>query len=85
MRFVAGFLVGILLTIAVVWGVDQVHGRPGDNPVEARRMVNWDAVRADLGDASVSIHQAWTNLVGQSRSGEKKNTSTPNEAPKSGA
>lgn len=73
MRFVAGIIIGVLLTIGAAYVIDSVHTAPGPDGRQARGMINWDVVNTNMAEASTSVQDAWANLVGRSRQQERKN------------
>lgn len=64
MRFFTGLVVGIVLTIGAAYVIDAMHGAPGPNGREARRMVNWEVVDANMRDLSTGVQAAWRRLTG---------------------
>ena len=71
MRFTAGLVVGVLLTVGAAYISDAARtptGRDG----EIRRMVNWDVVNANMQDLSSNVRDAWTRLVGGAKAIDRK-------------
>ena len=64
MRFFTGLIVGIALTIGAAYIADALHGAPGPDGREARRMVNWEVVSDNMRGLSASVQQGWHRLVG---------------------
>ena len=67
MRFISGLIVGILLTFGVAYVFDTMHGAPGPDGKEARRLVNWDVAGDDMRSLSTSVQDLWTKLVGETK------------------
>jgi hypothetical protein len=68
MRFAAGVLVGILITIAAAYLRDAALPSGAD----ARPMVNWDVVDRSVHDFSETVREQWARLVGGVRRAEKE-------------
>jgi hypothetical protein len=69
MRFVAGILVGVLITIAAAYLRDAAL--PSGTGAEARPMVNWDVAERSVHDLSETVREQWARLVGGVRRAEK--------------
>jgi hypothetical protein len=69
MRFAAGLIVGILITIAAAYLRDAAV--PSGTGPEARPMVNWDVVDRSVHDLSETVREQWARLVGGVRRAEK--------------
>ena len=71
MRFTTGIIVGVLLTIGAAYVTDATRTASGSDG-EARRMVNWSVVSANMQDLSSNVHGAWTRLVGGAKEIDRK-------------
>jgi hypothetical protein len=69
MRFAAGLIVGILVTIAAAYLRDAAL--PSGTGPEARPIVNWDVVDRSVRDLSETMREQWARLVGGVRRTEK--------------
>ena len=58
MRLLLGILIGVLLTIIVVYIVDL-----GADGVEQRHMVNWDVVGDRLGHLTAGLRAMWADFT----------------------
>jgi len=58
MRLLLGIVLGVLLTIVVVYIVDL-----GANGVEHRHMVNWDVVGEKLSHLTAGLRAMWANFT----------------------
>ena len=72
MRFIFGVIIGILLTFGAAYVVDSMRSAPGPDGREARRMVNWDVVGADMRNLSSGAQNAWAYLVGGAKQIERQ-------------
>ncbi len=71
MRFAMGIVIGILLTIGAAYVTDAT--RTGSGPDgEARRMVHWSVVSANMQDLSNDVYAAWARLVGSAKEIDRK-------------
>jgi hypothetical protein len=61
MRFLLGVLVGIVLTIVVVFILDQ--GTDAAEGVEQKKMVNWDVVGQKLGTLTSEAREVWSDFT----------------------
>ncbi len=71
MRFTTGVIVGILLTIGAAYVTDATRTASGPDG-EARHMVNWSVVNANMQALSSDVHDAWTRLVGGAKEIDRK-------------
>lgn len=63
MRFVAGLILGVLLTIGAAYIHDTWVGAPGPD-TQSRRLVNWDVVHRNVNDLAANVKAEWANLTG---------------------
>jgi hypothetical protein len=57
MRTLTGLVLGVILTVATAWWVDQ-HAAPGEP-----RMVDWQVVGRHVDEAKVQIREGWDRLT----------------------
>lgn len=58
MRFLLGVLVGVLLTVIVVYVLDS-----GTDAEAQKRMVNWDVVGEKLGTLTAEAREIWGDFT----------------------
>jgi len=58
MRFLLGILVGILLTVIVVYALDL-----GTDGEAQKRIVNWDVVGEKLGVLTAQAREVWADFT----------------------
>jgi hypothetical protein len=57
MRMLTGLILGVFLTVATAWWVDQ-HAAPGEP-----RMVDWQVVGRHVDEAKVQLRDGWDKLT----------------------
>jgi hypothetical protein len=72
MRFIAGLIVGVILTIGTAYIVDSMRAAPGPDDKGGSQMVNWGVVSDNLRGLSSSAQDAWARLVGGAKELDKK-------------
>jgi hypothetical protein len=65
MRFLAGIMVGMVLTAGSAWLFDTTRRSEGPGGAAERPMVNWDVVQAELKLLSGTVQGGWTRLTGR--------------------
>jgi hypothetical protein len=68
MRFFLGLVVGVFLTVGVVYLADAsitgpVNSAGQTNVVEQRPMVNWDVVSKNWQNFSLGVRNTWNRLA----------------------
>jgi hypothetical protein len=63
MRFVVGFVLGVLLTIGAAYVHDSRATGPGSG-TESHRMVNWDVVQRTFLALGAKLGAEWDRLTG---------------------
>jgi hypothetical protein len=63
LRVFIGIIIGIVLTVGLVFLCDTLRPTGGPGEAAARPMVNWDVVQDNLRGVSERIQEAWARLT----------------------